>query len=69
MSRSLRGHWFFDTVQQEIFIGATLRPYANRWGLTSAEWQIPHFPNPYRVEIECLSVFASKHVCKGVVIL
>lgn len=41
MSTSRRSYWFFDTVQQEIFICVLLRPRTNRWGLTSAEWQIP----------------------------
>lgn len=46
MSTSQQSHWFFDTIQQEIFICVLLRPHTNRWGLTSAEWQIPTPPPP-----------------------
>lgn len=44
MSTSWQSYWFFDTTQQEIFICVLLRPRTNRWGLTSAEWQIPMPP-------------------------
>lgn len=47
MSTSPRSYWFFDTAQQEIFICVLLRPCANRWGLTSVEWQIPTTPAPH----------------------
>lgn len=47
MSTSLWNYWFFDTAQQEIFICMQLRPRANRWGLTSAEWQIATPPHSF----------------------
>lgn len=47
MSTSLWNYWFFDTAQQEIFICMQLRPRTNRWGLTSAEWQMETPPRSF----------------------
>lgn len=66
MSTSRRNYWFFDTTQQEIFICVQLRPRTNRWGLTSAEWQIPTPPIPFipkglEVNAALSSVLAHAH--------
>lgn len=70
MSTSRRNYWFFDTTQQEIFICVQLRPRTNRWGLTSAEWQIPTPPIPFipkglegNAAQEILFLFLLKKTC------